>query len=102
MEKKTTLKLHYSLDIPQYRTPGGIYKHQGNGGPRVNPGPKYGRGRARTAAKMRQKPCFCGSSRAAHAAFPAALCPVCPLSDAIPDSGFGPLILTNQLSKVNG
>ena len=90
---ETTLKLHYSLDIFHYRTPWGIYRHQGKGRPGANPGPKYGRGSARTATEMRLEPC---------AALSAAWCPSVPCRLQVPVSGFGPLVLTKLLSKVNG
>ena len=65
---------------PHLQNPTGVFiGTRGKGGQGTNPGPKYGRGRARTGAKMRHRLRFRGSSRAAR-------CPVCLLSDAA--SGF--------------
>jgi len=75
---------------------------RGMGGQGANPGPKYGRSRARTAAETRPGLRFRSSSRAARAALSVARCPVCLCRLQVPVSDFGPLILTNQLSKVNG
>ena len=74
---KTTLKYCISLNTE----PQGVYiGTRGKGGQGTNPDPKYGRVRARTAAKTRPRPCFRRSSRAARAAPAAARCRVCPLS----------------------
>ena len=78
---KTTPKtLHISLK----KTPGGIYRYQGKGGQGTNPGPKYGRGRARTVTETGPRPRFHGPTRAARTAPIFARCPVCPLSGENP------------------
>ena len=48
--------LFKTLDIPLWRTLGGIYRHQGKGARGTTPGPKHGRDRAHTAAKSPAQP----------------------------------------------
>ena len=78
---KTTLNSVY----PQLRNPRGVFiGAKGTGGQGTNPGPKYDRGRGRTAAKTRPKPHFRGHNVAARAALRAARCLFCPLSAPVP------------------
>ena len=71
---ETTLKHCIS---PALKTPKGIYRHQGKGGPGENPGPKYGRARRpRKHGKSRVFVAFLEP----RAVLRAARCPVCPVS----------------------
>ena len=92
-----------SLCIGFSSDPRGVYiGTRGKGARGTTPGPKHGCGRARTAAKMQQKLCFCSSSRAARTAPAAACCRVCPLSTVGPGfwfwtPGFDESALQSQL-----
>jgi len=61
---------------------------KGKGDQGANPGPKYGRGRARTAPRPYCRENFYCSSRTARAALSIARCPVCPLSVSGPGFWF--------------
>ena len=89
--EETTLNSAY----PQLKNPRGVFiGTRGKRGEGANPGPKYGRGRTRTVAKTRQKP---RAQRQAPRAVPSV-----PYRCQRPVSDFQPLVLTKQLSKVNG
>ena len=83
---ETTLKHCISSAL---KVQGVFIDTRGKGGQGANPGPKYGRGRACTAAKMRQKPRFHGFSRATR-------CPVCLLRRQRLISVFSPWFWQNS------
>ena len=88
-------KLHYSLDMFVFRTPGGIYRHQENGA--------RGQPLAQSTGTVAPAwPRFRGCTRVARAAPPAARRSFIPLSDVCSSFWFWALVLTKLLSKVNG
>ena len=96
---KTTLNLCIS---PNSRTQGGFYRHQGRG-------PGWQQLARSTGAAAPVRPQKCGLCRVSTALLGlrtrrlllrAVLSVPCQVEVSV--SGFGPLVLTNQLSKVNG
>ena len=75
MKKTTQLSVYLLSTKPQ----GVFIGTRGKGAQVANPGPKYRRGHARTAAETRPRPRFHGSSRAARGACCRALSRLSPI-----------------------
>ena len=92
MEKKTTLfSIFFHLQNPR----GVFIGTKGKEARGTTPGPKHGRGRARTAVKR-------GPGRISAALLEPRTIASVPCRLQVLVSCFGPLVFTNQLSKVNG